>query len=79
MRVRAPLMPDVAFVELPPKKPVQIVGLTLGRDICRRSEHHIEASLLTLLVEDDNVATSEVDGVSGTKTRDWGQRQLSAV
>lgn len=53
-------MPDVAFVELPPKKPVKV------RELRARS---IQVHL-TLLVEDCDIATGEVNSMRSTEARD---------
>lgn len=58
MRVRAPLIPEVALVELPPKK-------------AEKSAYCFETGemdYLTLLIENEDVSTIEVDGVGGTET-----------
>ena len=59
MRVRAPLIPEVAFVELPPKKSVFVVSVDI--------QARILTLLLTVLVEHQDIATVEVDGVGSAE------------
>jgi hypothetical protein len=54
-------MPDVAFVEFPPKKAGLLVYAGLGDRLVR------QITALTLLVENDDVAAGEVDGMRGTE------------
>lgn len=61
VRVRAPFIPDVAFVEFPPKNP------EYGDQLQLKSLFSI-LILLTLLVEHDYVATSEINGVRCAET-----------
>ena len=60
------MIPEVAFVELPPKKPV---GEKRKQWFCRVvGDSDGEMKLLTLLVQNDHIATGEVDGVRSTET-----------
>ena len=62
MRVRAPLIPEVAFVEFPPMKSAsRVSGSNDGEKI--------EQGGLTVLVEQDDISASEVNGVSSAQAR----------
>lgn len=87
MRVRAPLIPEVAFVELPPKKAgnVSLGSSRLGQFLETRPFAHEEVvrqfRRRTLLVENEDIAAVQVDGVSGTETghcRGDGQQMRGA-
>lgn len=62
VRVRAPLIPEVALVEFPPKKPEEIIKpySTMNGEV---------SDLQTLLVENKNISTSQVQGVGSAETR----------
>jgi len=62
VRVRAPLIPEVALVEFPPKKPKGIIKLysTMNGEV---------SDLQTLLVENKNISTIQVQGVGSAETR----------
>jgi hypothetical protein len=84
VRVRAPLMPEVALVELPPKKPEQQKSAFPRscqngppRSVCDAKSARWFALLqleLTLLVENHDIAAGEVDGVSGRQTGNCKRR-----
>lgn len=61
-------MPEVALVELPPKKS------TTGSawDVSARKD------ALTLLVEDENISTVQINGVRGTQAGHWRRDRWSA-
>lgn len=58
MRVRAPLMPDVALVELPP----EAQRVSVCSEECRTSGHTKEG----ILVENKDVSASLEDGMGST-------------
>ena len=62
VRVRAPLIPEVALVEFPPKNPKEIIKLysIMNGEV---------SDLQTLLVENKNISTSQIQGVSSAETR----------
>lgn len=62
--MRAPLIPEVALVELPPKKP-SLVSEVLGSS---RVYRVADMEGLTVLVQDDDITAVEVDRMCGTET-----------
>lgn len=56
--MRAPLIPDVAFVELPPMKSGRMSETSSSRSLM---------SKLTVLVKENNISTGQVDGVSSAQ------------
>lgn len=59
MRVKAALIPDVAFVELPPKKSTpQLVADCVAKSF-----------VLTVLVKKENVASGKIDGMRSAQAR----------
>ena len=65
--MRAALIPDVALVELPPKKSAD--------EVIHQPETPSRTGpctyARTILVEEENVATSQVDGVCSTEPGHW--------
>ena len=59
---RAPLIPDVALVELPPMKSGPSQKTAFGR---------WSSFKLTVLVEQNNITTSKVNGVSSAQAGHW--------
>lgn len=74
--VRAPLIPDVALVELPPKKPSG--GVSVTRD-CGIDDNGCDARefALTLLVENDDIPTGQIDGMGSAQPRHCDTSRLA--
>lgn len=71
VRVNAPLMPEVAFVEFPPKKPVIWLAMIVFEWVAEGD--------VTLLIENDDVAAVLVDGMSGAQARHCKRAHRSAI
>jgi hypothetical protein len=67
VRVRAPLIPDVALVELPPMKSGKA---HMSGQRAPRALRIGKIRILTVLVEQQNISAGEVDGVSGAQAGD---------
>lgn len=69
MRVRAPLIPDVALVELPPKK----------SSLHQQSLRLLSIDILTVLVQQKDVSAVQIDGMGSTETGHYAACCQSAV
>lgn len=72
-------MPDVAFVELPPKKPGGNGQQRSGRASQCAVARSKQSKRLTLLVENSDIATGKIDGVRGTQAGHCRGRSASGT
>lgn len=75
VRVKAPLIPEVALVELPPMKSSDTVsrGSEEGFGSAARQEKDGRGGRHTVLVEKQHIATRQVDGVSSAQAGNWSR------